>query len=321
MPLDHYVSQVHLKNFYAPALGNRLHAIRKSDLKEFTPRAEDVCRIEDGSSNAYLSTERAIEDFLREIKPRYNASVAKLRSGQIDQETVYTVAGFAAFVSSCAPAAMRIHAIPLKSTVESTAFILDRQGLFPKAPDSLGGKSFTELLTDGSVYFDVDEKYPQALGINTIIQRVSLFGNSPWDLLHNDNPSSPFFTSDFPVAIEARGNSGIVNRIVPLTPDFAVRILPDVNLSRAAPDLSFAKFRCRQEGLRHAEVCALNRLIVQCAEDAVFYCGDLDWVKRFVSKNRDYRIQAIMTRVPYGRGFMDVGTQRIVRQVDGTQTA
>ena len=63
MPLDHYVSQVHLKKFYSPALGNRMYAIRKSDLKVFTPRSEDVCRIMDGSTNAYLREDRAIEGF------------------------------------------------------------------------------------------------------------------------------------------------------------------------------------------------------------------------------------------------------------------
>jgi hypothetical protein len=54
MALDHYISPVHLKQFISPALGNRLNAIRKSDLARFTPRTKDVCRIEDGSTNAYL---------------------------------------------------------------------------------------------------------------------------------------------------------------------------------------------------------------------------------------------------------------------------
>ena len=37
MPLDHYIPQVHLKKFYSPVLGERMYAIRKSDLKCFTP--------------------------------------------------------------------------------------------------------------------------------------------------------------------------------------------------------------------------------------------------------------------------------------------
>ncbi|MFZ0961102.1 MAG: hypothetical protein WAO35_09365, partial [Terriglobia bacterium] len=32
MPLDHYVSQVHLKQFFSPILGARLYATKKSDL-------------------------------------------------------------------------------------------------------------------------------------------------------------------------------------------------------------------------------------------------------------------------------------------------
>ena len=35
MSLDHYVSQVHLKNFYSPALDGLMYATRKSDLKTF----------------------------------------------------------------------------------------------------------------------------------------------------------------------------------------------------------------------------------------------------------------------------------------------
>jgi hypothetical protein len=64
MPFDHYVSQVHLKNFNSPALDGELFAIRKSDLKRFQPRSRDICRIEDGSTNPYLTESQAIEDFL-----------------------------------------------------------------------------------------------------------------------------------------------------------------------------------------------------------------------------------------------------------------
>jgi Protein of unknown function (DUF4238) len=319
MPLDHYVSQVHLRNFCSPTLGNRLHAIRKSDLKQFSPRPADVCRIKDGSSNAYLKSERIIEEFLRDIEPRYNASVSKLRQDKIDREAICALAGFAAYVSCCAPAAMRIHAVPLKSTLESTAFILDSRGAFPKAPEELGGKSISELLADGSVHFTVDEKYPQALGISAIIQLLSILGNSQWEILHSAETTSPFFTSDFPVAIEARGNSGIVNRIVPLTPELAVRIMPDVELSRAKPDLSFPAFCYRQRKVGHADVSALNRLIVRCAEDTVFYRDNHKWIGAFIAKNRAYRIETVITRLPYGsegRGIMEIASQCVLPRRD-----
>jgi hypothetical protein len=60
---------------------------------------------------------------------------------------------FAAYVASCAPAAVRIHAEPLKGTLEATARLLDAQGLFGRAPASLGNKSMTELLAEGTVHF------------------------------------------------------------------------------------------------------------------------------------------------------------------------
>jgi len=100
MPLDHYVSQVHLKNFYSPDLDGLMYAIRKSDLKSIRTKSQDVCRIEDGSTNAYLKEDRAIEEFLKGVEPRYNASLVKLRQNKIDQECVYCIAGFVAYVVS-----------------------------------------------------------------------------------------------------------------------------------------------------------------------------------------------------------------------------
>lgn len=63
-----------------------MHAVRKSDLKRFTPRSQDVCRIDEGSTNAYLTKERAVEQFLKEVEPYYNASVSKLRENKMDQQ-------------------------------------------------------------------------------------------------------------------------------------------------------------------------------------------------------------------------------------------
>ena len=88
MALDHYVSQVYLRNFYSPALDNQMYAIRKSDLKSFPCNSRSVCRIEEGSTNAYLINDRAIEDFLLSVEPKFNASLAKLRKNKIDNESI-----------------------------------------------------------------------------------------------------------------------------------------------------------------------------------------------------------------------------------------
>ncbi len=68
MALDHYVSQVHLKRFYSPSLDGLMYAIRKSDLDRFTPRSNDVCRMDEGNTNEYLTEPGAIEEFLKTVE-------------------------------------------------------------------------------------------------------------------------------------------------------------------------------------------------------------------------------------------------------------
>jgi hypothetical protein len=303
MPLDHYVSQVHLRNFYSPLLGERMHGIRKHDLHMFSCRSENVCRTRDGSTNDYLSEPRAIEEFLGTIERKYNASVERLRAGTIDQEAVYVIAGFIAYVATCSPAAIRVKAEPLRGALEATATILDARGDIPKAPAKLGGKTISELLADGTVVFDIDGKYPQAIGITNVMRHVASIGNFNWDILRNGEPGSPFFTSDFPVAIEITPDLRVLNRIVPLAPDLAVRILPDVTRERIE-DLSFPRFRFRRATIRGAEVRTINRLIVQSAESLVFFRDDAPWVRKFVERYKRYRIEPTVRKIPTGKGHL-----------------
>ena len=156
MPLDHYISQVHLKKFHSPNLGNLLHGIRKTDLKAFTPRSEDICRIDEGSTNAYLKEDRIVEEFLKTIEPReprYSEAVRKLEQRKIDSECIYAIAGFVAYVMSCSPAGMRIHSGVLQGAVEMETNILDSQGATPPPPPELGGMNLREDETKESGVF------------------------------------------------------------------------------------------------------------------------------------------------------------------------
>ncbi|WP_092118656.1 hypothetical protein [Bradyrhizobium erythrophlei] len=99
---------------------------------------------------------------------------------------------------------------------------------------------------------------------------------------------------------------------MPLAPDLAIRILPDVTRARTKPDLTFSGFRYRRLSLTRPDVSALNRLIVQCAEDIVFHRDAHAWIPGFVSKNRHYRIECVTSRVPHGTGIMNVATQRVI---------
>lgn len=292
MALDHYVSQVHLRKFYSPKLGNRMYAIRKRDLKAFITDAKSVCRIEEGNTNPYLSESRTIEEVLKTIEPDYNSAAEKLQSDKIDGDSIYVIAGFVAYVLTCSPAAMRLQSVPMKHMIEEIGKALDSNGEIPHAPAELASESFTKLLDSGLIRVQVDPKYPQAVGTTSIMKRINAFGNFKWEILVNTIEDSPFFTSDFPVAIEKTANIQIRNWIVPLTPTLAIKICPDFEhgncLEKA--DLRFSGFRRIVRHLTRQEVMYINRLIVQCAETTVFFRDDHAWVSDFIKKYAPYRV-------------------------------
>jgi hypothetical protein len=316
MSLDHFVSQVHLKNFYSPKLGALMYAIRKSDLKLFTPNAQSVCRIEDGSTNSYLREDRIVEAFLKRIEPRYNAALEKLITDKIDPECIFVIAGFVAYVSTCSPAAMRIHSEPLKAVVEDTAGMLDSKGSLPPPPAKLGGKSLTELLQSGKIHISINSKYPQAIGIASILFLTITYGNFDWDVLINPFEDSPFFTSDFPIAIERTDNPRILNRVIPLAPHLSIRIRPNLSYDREHPDFSFSGFRRAIRKVSRSEVMNINRLIVRCAEKTVFFRDNCEWVSNFVKKNAGFRIETRTQKTPYKKGNLLWTTQEISKMTE-----
>ncbi len=98
MALDHYVSQVHLKRFYSPELGELMYATRKCGLKSFTPNSKAVCRTDEGNTNDFLTEPRAIEEFLKTIEGKYNRSVSLLEAGNANNEAVHVTAGFLSYL-------------------------------------------------------------------------------------------------------------------------------------------------------------------------------------------------------------------------------
>jgi len=313
MSLDHFVSQVHLKNFYSPDLTGLMYAIRKSDLKLFTPDAKSVCRIEDGSTNSYLREDRIVEEFLKRIEPRYNAALEKLMADKIDPECIFVIAGFVAYVYACSPAGMRFNSEPLKAINEDMAMKLASRGLLPPPPPVLGGKSMTELLQSGDLQINIHPKYPQAIGIASILLLTITFGNFKWDVLINAFDKSPFFTSDFPIAIERTPGTRVLNKIVPLAPHLAIRIRPNLSYDRQHPDYSFSAFRRTIRKLSRSEVMKINRLIVRCAETTVFFRDNYEWVASFVKKNANFRVEMRTVKRPYKKGNLLWATQEIRR--------
>lgn len=290
-----------------------MYAIRKSDQKLFTPNSKSVCRIQEGSTNKYLHDERIIEEFLKEIEPKYNVSVSKAQNGDFNLESIYVIAGFLSYVISCSPGGMRIQSERFKSSVEESSNILDKTKAFPPPPRVLGGETFTELLESGHIFINIDKKYPQAHGIASILSVVATFGNSHWEVLSNPYSDSPFFTSDYPVAIELSKNPMVFNRIFPLTPTLAIKINPNIHVDRENPDFEFRDFSYKKISLSRHQVRAINQLLVRCAESVVFFSRMEPWVPGFVKKNSGYRIEPKTHKIPNGNGTLMWFTQEITR--------
>jgi hypothetical protein len=158
--------------------------------------------------------------------------------------------------------------------------------------------------------------YPQAIGIQSILLLTASYGNCDWDVLINSFDDSPFFTSDFPIAIERGSNPDILNRIVPLAPAVAIRIRPNLSHKREQADFSFSYFRRTIRKLDRSQVMNINRLIVRCAETTVFFRENYDWVSSFIKKNASFRVETKSQRVPYKKGSIMRTTQEITRMTE-----
>jgi hypothetical protein len=312
MALDHYVSQVHLRNFYSPALGGRkLYGIKKRTLEKFICSSKDICRLDENSTNPFLEHTRIIEEFLTYIEPNYNRALQCFRDDRIDADSVFVVAGFTSYVMTCAPAGMRLYAEPLRHALEAGTEIFERAGSLPETPEVFGGRTLSQLIKSGAVRVAIDPKYPQAIGITQILSITEQFGNSDWDILVNEHSNLPFFTSDYPVGVTPGADPRVVDRIIPLAPDIAVRIKPSLERSRAAAGMTFPYFRSRRVRPSRSELLSINALLVRCADNQVLYRDDGETISGFVAKHAPYRLELITDKIPVGNGYMHLTTTRV----------
>jgi hypothetical protein len=170
--------------------------------------------------------------------------------------------------------------------VAEYAKTLEQKGELPKAPKSLGYDKFSEMIDKGVIDIDVDPKYPQAIGISNILERVAVWAQSDCQVLINNCEDLPFLTSDSPVALEITPGSPIIPRVIPLAPDLAIRIVPHLNAGRDYLD-GVAKFSPVFRRISRAEVKQINKNIVRCAEASVFASIRRKGLERMVSKNSD----------------------------------
>ena len=304
MPLDHYVSQVHLRKFYAKALDSKkMFAYRKSDGKQFICGSEDVCRIEEGSSNQFLTEPRILEEFLRKVEPNYDAACDALSHKKFEMDDILVLAGFVAFVIGTSPTAQRLGADSLTHLTHSEIELMDRMGKLDRAPAELGNKTATELIRDGSVRIETDRKFPQAMGISGIVGLTQAYSTFHWEVFLNPKADRfPFLTSHYPAAIEGLGRQVPASRVISLRPDLALRILPQIR-PKGRPDLE-SDFRFKITRATPSHVQSVNMAIARSAENLVFSPIKAPWVGTLVAKNARYRLELDHMRTPKGSGFL-----------------
>lgn len=303
MSLDHYVSQVHLKNFYSPALGKRMYATGKWSLETYLCDAASQCRIKNGSTNEYLEEPRAVEAFLKGIEPKYNLALNGIRNHEMDRDIIFTIAGFAAYVDGCSPGAVRIFKKTIENQVEAMGSLIAEKNKDGGQPN-LATIDFGDPLNK-VVRSIVDRKYAQSFGINFIMRRIYLWGNSTWEIFLNDQKRSPFFTSDFPIAIITSDNDQrFKDKIIPLAPDVAVRIRTNIDYQYDG-NHRFTTFRYKFLQATKKDVLMINQAIIRCAESTVYYRDRSKWILPFIEKNRFFRMEPKIVHAPLGtRDFM-----------------
>ena len=280
-----------------------MFAYRKSDGASFPCGAKDVCRIDEGSTNDFLTEPRILEEFLRKVEPHYDRACGALASEQIDIDDIVVIAGFAAFVIGTSPTAMRLGATSLTHLAHTGVELMDYMGLLDPAPAALDGKTATELIREGRLNIKTDKKYPQAMGISGIVDLTKAFSTFHWEIMSNSHSKRfPFITSDFPAAIEGLGPQVPANRIVPLRPDLAVKIIPQIR-PKGWPEMA-SDFRYKFRRVSPSEVRKVNVCVARSAENLVFSPVEATWVQSLVKKNARFRLELAHTRVPKGTGFL-----------------
>lgn len=312
MAFDHYVSQVHFKPF---RLKKKLFTISKQTLRYDLCSPRSICRFPEGNTNNYLEDPRAIERFLVPIENNYGSAIESILNRKIDNKVIFTIAGWIASVYSCSPTGIRLFQPILKNIAHETTRVLEIIGLLPSL-ELPNNQTFTELLDKRKVEIEIDPKYCQSIGVEIIQSLAYVLGNLKWEFLLNPFSSSPFFTSDNPIAIEPQRKSPLCNILVPLTPMLALRI-HTIYEENHFSDKEFSRNSIKFKQLKFAEVQKINMYLVQSAENHIYFGKLLPWMEAFIRKHSKHRIEIQTTKLRRPKGCT-VFTQKVLKKRETT---
>lgn len=305
MALDHYVSQVHLKQFLRQTDKKLLYAVRKSDLSAFTPRPRDVCRVEDGSTNQYLTNNRAVEDFLKGIEPAYEPCLARVSAGELDWKARQVFSGFLAYIQTYTPASVRMFDPMIRAMLERTVKLLEASGELepidvPELPD-WNGKTVSKLTEEGKIKLDIDLKMPQAMATTQLLKIRNSLASSDVTIL-KPTGGSRFLTSDFPSVILYHHQNKYAQRFLPVSPKLGLVFHTHTSIE----DREETSHRFIEIGARRTQ--NINDEIIKAAENLIFSTHKFPWLQKRLKLLRGYRAESVTETV----GPLTMSQQRVV---------
>jgi hypothetical protein len=274
MSEDHYVAQTYLRKWCDPANRDHMHAVRKSDLKQFPAHPYSVCREKNGDRIiGWLDDEMALGKFRAMFEPGWDEAVRAAAERRLTDEHKLTIAGYWANLLAMPPAMQTLGIDFFKSKDEEY-----------RAQRAAEGNPLPEKEPNSN--FNFDTHFIKAAAMDSLFTFTWQFYNAEWVVLINDSLHR-FLTSDNPAAstVQSPVVQGVF-RFLPLSPGLCIMMLATTLLAspkdRPSPlPAPMGNIRYRA-GLGNIEVFEINRAIVVNASNLVFSVEGDDWVVRLV---------------------------------------
>jgi hypothetical protein len=316
---DHYVSQTYLRLFVGPD-GDLVPYYKNAHVIVGKPkRPKSICFEIEGDSNKYFENPRILDEFLPAFENPWKNNIVKLEKRVLDAKMKYELAGYIAFLRSCTPTAKRFNQKSIAGNLEPIAHKVQLSTL-DKA-DYLSDKEKLALLNaiqNKEIETKIDRQFAHAQGMIALEGMTNRYYCSRWLVLTNET-DIPFITSDNPAILYYQDmKQQIAQTYVPLKSSMALLIAPDLDMDY--PSFEDVKRYSNSEDrfgiIKKSYVKKFNEAIVKSAERIVLHQKKDDWLEKLVLKYSKWRIEAIVSHIPWGRGIMTITRQQPVKRKD-----
>jgi len=297
MVKDHFVARTYLKHFGDASKGDMLRAYRKSDGKSFPCYPQDVCHEWDGDQNPLLAKKDLLGNYRKIFEPQWNSSIDRLLTESMSPEDIFAVSGYFANLMVCTPTWRRLgvtmynhHA---KAFLSFSKEMQKKHGGNPELPVAA-----IEMLEKGELSLEHNPDYVKAVATRQLLDYAWLTYHQDWTIIRNST-EYPFITSDNPVAILQSSNvHKPATRYLPVTPTLCLSVRYDrTKLPPFDPKLP-PLGRVGWADAKSNGAKAINKLVVQCAEDLVFNSTASSGIEALVKNCARFRVEVDFLEFP-----------------------